>query len=71
MTRVGDRIAARRAELGWTQGRLARAALLSRASVSAVERGRRHLDADGLGRVAAALGVEPAELVVPAPRSAS
>lgn len=59
----GQRIRARRLELGLSQEALAEAAGLHRNYVGSVERGERNIALVNILRLAAALGVDPAELV--------
>lgn len=63
MTHIGERIRARRAELGMTQGRLADAAGITASAVSQIESGAiRTLKSDTLARVAMALQTTALEL---------
>ena len=57
MPTVGERIKARRAELGWTQDRLAEKAGISKSFVSDLETGKRSIGADTLLDVGRAMGV--------------
>jgi transcriptional regulator with XRE-family HTH domain len=60
---LGRRIRARREELGKSQERLAEACGLHWTFVGQVERGRRNLSFHNLLRIAAALNLDPADLV--------
>ncbi|WP_336696298.1 helix-turn-helix domain-containing protein [Delftia acidovorans] len=63
MKHIGERIRARRAELGMTQGRLADAAGITASAVSQIESGAiRTLKNDTLARVALALQTTALEL---------
>lgn len=63
MRHIGERIRARRAELGMTQGRLAEAAGITASAVSQIESGAiRTLKNDTLARVALALQTTALEL---------
>ena len=57
MIPVGERIKARRLELGWTQERLAAEARLSKGFLSDLEAGKRNIGADSLLALASALSV--------------
>jgi DNA-binding XRE family transcriptional regulator len=57
MATVGDRIKARRLELGWTQEELANKAKISKGFLSDLENGRRNVGADTLLDLANALGL--------------
>jgi transcriptional regulator with XRE-family HTH domain len=59
-----------RAAKGWTQEALAFEAGLHRTFVAHVERHARNISLDNLDRLAAALGVETYELLVPPARQA-
>jgi transcriptional regulator with XRE-family HTH domain len=58
----GERVRGRRVALGWSQMRLADEAGLHFTYVSSVERGERNISLQNIVRLAAALGVDPAEL---------
>ena len=66
-TPLRDRFAANlratRIGTGLSQEELASRAELDRTYVSSVERGRRNISIDNIGRLAEALGVHPAELL--------
>jgi transcriptional regulator with XRE-family HTH domain len=66
----GRRVRARRTELGLSQEALADIAQLHWTFVGQVERGRRNLTLHNILKLAAALQIDPAELIrgVPAPR---
>lgn len=55
MTTVGERIRARRQELGWTQQELARRAGISNSFLSDLENGRRSVSAENLLEIARVL----------------
>jgi transcriptional regulator with XRE-family HTH domain len=57
MPTVGERIKARRAELGWTQDQLAEKAGISKSFVSDLETGKRSIGADTLLDVGRAMSV--------------
>jgi transcriptional regulator with XRE-family HTH domain len=57
MPTVGERIKARRAELGWTQDQLAEKAGISKSFVSDLETGKRSIGADTLLDVGRAMNV--------------
>ena len=57
MAGVGERIKARRAELGWTQDQLAQKAGISKSFLSDLENGKRSVGAENLLDIARALGV--------------
>lgn len=59
----GRRVRERRTELGWSQRYLAEVAELDWSYVAQVERGERNLSFLNLVRLAAALEIDPAELV--------
>ncbi|MGH9109194.1 MAG: helix-turn-helix domain-containing protein [Acidimicrobiales bacterium] len=59
----GDRVRARRAELGWSQERLAEEAGLHWTYVSSVERGERNISLRNILRLAHAMEVDPGFLV--------
>ena len=54
---VGERIKARRSELGWTQESLAQKAGLSKSFLSELENGKRRVSADNLLEIARTLSV--------------
>jgi transcriptional regulator with XRE-family HTH domain len=60
---LGERVRARRKELGLSQEGLAHEAALHWTFVGQVERGQRNISLHNLLKVAAALGVDPGELV--------
>jgi transcriptional regulator with XRE-family HTH domain len=60
---LGDRIRARRHELGLSQESLADQSGLHWTFVGQVERGRRNISLHNLLKVAAGLGVDPGDLV--------
>lgn len=63
-TRVfGERVRARRQELGWSQERLAEAVGLHWTFVGQVERGQRNISLRNILKLAAGLQVDPGELV--------
>lgn len=55
MPTVGERIKARREELGWTQDELAKRAKFSKSFLSDIENGKRNIGADKLLDIAQAL----------------
>lgn len=57
MSSVGERIKARRTDLGWTQDQLAEKAGISKGFLSDLENGKRSVSADKLLDIARALGV--------------
>jgi len=57
MSAVGDRIRARRLELGWTQEKLAGEAGVSKGFLSDLESGKRNVGAETLLSIATVLGV--------------
>jgi transcriptional regulator with XRE-family HTH domain len=57
MAGVGERIKARRAELGWTQDQLGQKAGISKSFLSDLENGKRSVGAENLLDIARALGV--------------
>src|SRR5947209_2169382 len=57
MAGVGDRIKARRLELGWTQDHLALKAGISKSFLSDLENGKRSVGAENLLDISRALGV--------------
>src|SRR2546421_12590556 len=57
MAAIGDRIKARRAELGLTQDEVATKAKITKGFLSDVENGRRNVGADTLLELASALGL--------------
>ena len=59
------RLRRRRAELGWSQERLALESGLNRTYVSAVERSEQNMSVDNVARVADALGVGAWQLMLP------
>lgn len=59
----GQRLRARRLELGMSQEALAESAGLHRNYVGSVERGERNVALRNIVRLAAAVGVDPGELV--------
>ena len=59
----GERVRAFRAQTGLTQEALGAAAGLHRTYIGGVERGERNVSLNNILRLAAALGVDPAELV--------
>lgn len=61
--KFGERVRTRRAELGWTQERLAEEVGLHFTYVGSVERGERNLSLKNILRLAVALGLDPADLV--------
>ena len=62
---LATRLRRRRAELGWSQERLAFESGLNRTYVSAVERSEQNMSVDNVARVAAALGVGAWQLMLP------
>ena len=64
LERVGDRVRDLRAAAGHTQAQLADRAGLHRTFIGSVERGERNVALLSLRRIAAALRVTPAELLV-------
>jgi len=60
---IGARIREHRNAHGWTQEQLAEASDLHWSFVSQVERGQRNLTTRSLLKIAAGLGVDPADLV--------
>lgn len=60
---LGDRVRARRTDLGWSQERLAEEASLHWTYVSSVERGERNVSLRNILRVAQALRVDAGTLV--------
>lgn len=60
---VGDRVRARRTELGYTQAALGRASGLDRTFVGSVERGERNVSVLNLRAIAGALRTTVAALV--------
>ena len=61
---VAENVRGRRSELGWTQADLADRARMERTYVSAIERAGKNIGLDTLQRLADALGIHPAELLV-------
>ncbi|MDA8282378.1 MAG: helix-turn-helix transcriptional regulator [Actinomycetota bacterium] len=59
----GDRLRARRRQRGWTLERLGEEAGLHWTYVGSVERGERNVSLVNIVRLAAALGVDPSDLV--------
>lgn len=64
--RLGARIRELRNEAGWTQGELARRAMIDRSYVSLVENARTEPSLDVLERIAGALGLRVTELLIEA-----
>lgn len=62
---LAENLIARRHSLGWSQETLAFEAGLHRTFIAHVERRARNIALDNLERVAAALGVQTYELLVP------
>ena len=62
-TDIGDRIKTLREERRWSQGELARHSGLRQPFISKVEQGLKRPSADSIDRIAAALEVQPAQLV--------
>jgi transcriptional regulator with XRE-family HTH domain len=60
---LGERVRARRQELGLSQEALADQAGMHWTFLGQVERGRRNINLHNLLKVAAGLGIDPAELV--------
>lgn len=60
---IGERIAAARLARNWSQEGLASTAGLTQASVSLYESGRAAASLEALVRIAAALGISPAQLL--------
>ena len=63
LVEFGERMRARRRELGLTQERLAEACGLHWTYLGQIERGRRNIGLLNIVRIAAALGTSPAELL--------
>ena len=59
----GDRVRARRQELGWSQEALALKANINRTYIASLESGRRNPSLDLIARLARALRVDAGELV--------
>jgi transcriptional regulator with XRE-family HTH domain len=59
----GDRIRARRQELGWSQEALAFGAGISRTDIASLESGRRKPSLDLIARLAVAVKLDAGELV--------
>ncbi|USU05694.1 helix-turn-helix domain-containing protein [Sphingomonadaceae bacterium OTU29LAMAA1] len=59
----GQAVAERRAQMGWSQARLARETGLSRETIARLETGRRTPTADSVFRLQSAMDMEPGELV--------
>lgn len=59
----GERVRARRNELGWSQEQLADGCGLHWSFVGQVERGRRNISLRNIIKLAQGLGIDPAELV--------
>lgn len=59
----GDRLRARRHELGFSQEALAHAAGINRTYIASLEAGQRNPSLDMIGRIAAALATDAGELV--------
>lgn len=62
---LATRMRRRRAQLGWSQERLAFESGLNRTYVSAVERSEQNMSIDNVARVAAALGLDAWQLLLP------
>jgi transcriptional regulator with XRE-family HTH domain len=62
---VGQRLRRARLAAGLTQAQLADRAELSRTSITNIELGRQRFTLDGLVRLAAGVGVDPAQLLPP------
>lgn len=62
---LATRMRRRRAQLGWSQERLAFEAGLNRTYLSAVERSEQNMSIDNVARVAAALGLGAWQLLLP------
>ena len=60
---IGVRISMLRKNLGWNQGQLVEATGISSSTISRVEKGHQFLTLPGIFRMAAVLGVEPAQLL--------
>ena len=65
---IGNNIRRLRQEIDLSQEALADLAGLHRTYVGAVERGERNISAQNIGKIAAALGVEPFELLRNGPK---
>ena len=65
--RVASNMRARRTEVGLSQDALATRCGLHRTYISSVERSQRNVSLDNVERIAAALGVDVAALVLPTP----
>lgn len=63
MLNPGLRIYECRLRKGWTQAELAAKACIAQANLSNIEKGKRDLTVSTLVRLAAALGVQPSELI--------
>jgi transcriptional regulator with XRE-family HTH domain len=59
----GDRVRARRQELGWSQERLALKAGINRTYIASLESGARNPSLELIARLAAAMKVDAGELV--------
>lgn len=64
---IGARIFRRRHELGWTQNDLAQRLGIAPANIHRIEHGGRNLTIDTLCKLAVALDISVAELVIGAP----
>jgi transcriptional regulator with XRE-family HTH domain len=63
---IGTNVRRYRLRAGLSQDRLAEAAALHRTYVGGIERGERNVSALNIAKLAAALGVEPHQLLMPA-----
>ena len=63
LVRFGARVRSRRQALGWSQEALADQCGLHWTYIGQIERGRRNVSLLNITRIAAALGVNPADLV--------
>jgi len=59
----GQRVAERRKQLGWSQEKLALESGIARSYLGGVERGQRNIALVNICRLAAALSVDPSELM--------
>jgi transcriptional regulator with XRE-family HTH domain len=59
----GDRVRARRQELGWSQEQLALKADINRTYIASLESGRRNPSLDLVARLAAAMKIDAGDLV--------
>lgn len=59
----GDRVRARRQELGWSQEKLALKASINRTYIASLESGRRNPSLDLIARLAHAMKIDAGELV--------